>query len=190
MKRIFVGIEIPRHLRDRLALLRGNLPGARWVDPGDYHLTLRFLGDCDGQTLTSVIANLDRIDQAPFILQPGEPGTFGHEKTRAIWIGVMDNPALTVLREHVEQAARSAGRPPDGRKFTPHITLARLGRGRAARRGSNAVANALGAIGGPLIAPFTVDRFILYSSSRTGGGGPYAIEEEFPLDWQQREHSK
>jgi len=48
MPRLFTGVEIPREVADSLALLRGGLPGARWVDPENYHLTLRFIGDVDG----------------------------------------------------------------------------------------------------------------------------------------------
>ena len=45
MPRLFTGIEIPDELRRLLAQLRGGLQGARWADPDDYHLTLRFVGD-------------------------------------------------------------------------------------------------------------------------------------------------
>ena len=45
MLRLFVGIEFPPELKLRLSLLCTGVPGARWVDPGNFHLTLRFIGE-------------------------------------------------------------------------------------------------------------------------------------------------
>ena len=50
MPRIFTGLEIPDSVTQALTMLRGGLPGARWIDPENYHLTLRFIGDVDDQT--------------------------------------------------------------------------------------------------------------------------------------------
>ena len=47
MPRLFTGLEIPREVGQTLSLLRGGLPGARWIDPENYHITLRFIGDID-----------------------------------------------------------------------------------------------------------------------------------------------
>jgi len=176
LTRAFVGIEIPHAIGQRLTLLRGNLPGARWIDAEDYHLTLRYLGDCDSPTLDEICKALDTIDADAFEMQLSGIGTFGHEKTRSIWIGVANNPALTQLRAAVDSAVRQTGLDLDGRKFTPHITLARL-----SREKPQAVAEALSAMGNPVIAPITVNRFVLYTSGRSRGGGPYVKEEGFEL---------
>ena len=50
MPRLFTGIEIPEDVAFRLSLKRGGLPGARWIDPENYHITLRFIGDVDHAT--------------------------------------------------------------------------------------------------------------------------------------------
>ena len=47
MPRLFTGLEIPEEVAQSLSLLRGGLPGARWIDPENYHITLRFIGDID-----------------------------------------------------------------------------------------------------------------------------------------------
>ena len=47
MPRLFTGVELPPDIGQALASLRGGLPGARWIDPENYHLTLRFIGDVD-----------------------------------------------------------------------------------------------------------------------------------------------
>ena len=48
MPRLFAGLEIPAEIGQTLSNLRGGLPGARWIDPENYHVTLRFIGDIDG----------------------------------------------------------------------------------------------------------------------------------------------
>ena len=48
MPRLFTGLEIPAEIGQTLSNLRGGLPGARWIDPENYHVTLRFIGDIDG----------------------------------------------------------------------------------------------------------------------------------------------
>jgi len=50
MPRLFTGIEIPPDVGQALSLLRGGLPGARWITPDHYHVTLRFIGDVDDTT--------------------------------------------------------------------------------------------------------------------------------------------
>ncbi|MEZ5873870.1 MAG: 2'-5' RNA ligase family protein [Hyphomicrobiales bacterium] len=50
MPRLFSAIEIPRSIAARLTMFRAGLNGARWIDPENYHLTLRFIGDVDGVT--------------------------------------------------------------------------------------------------------------------------------------------
>ena len=60
MIRLFTGLEIPTDLADSLALLRGGLPGARWIDRENYHLTLRFIGDIDDALAREVIAGAPR----------------------------------------------------------------------------------------------------------------------------------
>ena len=81
------------------------------------------------------------------------------------------------MRRANERAAREAGLPPEGRNFKPHVTLARL---RGAR--PDAVALYLERQGGIVAEPFTVSRFVLYSSRNSVGGGPYVVEAAYPLE--------
>jgi 2'-5' RNA ligase len=66
MPRIFTGLEIPENVSQSLAMLRGGLPGARWIDPENYHVTLRFIGDVDDQTELEVASLLGRVRRRPF----------------------------------------------------------------------------------------------------------------------------
>lgn len=176
MPRLFSGIKIPESVGFRLSLLRTGLTGARWIDPANYHVTLRFIGDVDGRTAHDFAANLSDIEAAPFQLRLEGLGSFGGRKPRSIWASLAPSAALQSLQRAHEWAARRAGLPAEPRNFVPHITLARL-RGTKAE----AVAGYLEQQGGLFASSFPVDRFVLFSSRASIGGGPYVIEAEYPL---------
>ena len=66
MPRLFTGLEIPAEIGQTLSNLRGGLPGARWIDPENYHVTLRFIGDIDGMSANEIASMLFRVDRKPF----------------------------------------------------------------------------------------------------------------------------
>src|SRR5947207_15893632 len=66
MPRLFTGLEIPAEIGQTLSNLRGGLPGARWIDPENYHVTLRFIGDIDGISANEIASMLFRVDRKPF----------------------------------------------------------------------------------------------------------------------------
>jgi RNA 2',3'-cyclic 3'-phosphodiesterase len=177
MPRLFSAIEIPRSIAERLTVLRSGLSGARWIDPDNYHLTLRFIGDVDGATARDFTNALGEIALSPFELKLNGLGSFGGNKPRNIFVEIEPSPALDALQRANEHAARKAGLPPEGRNYKPHVTLARL---RGAR--PDAVATYLERQGGVRAEPFTVSRFVLYSSRNSTGGGPYVIEAAYALE--------
>lgn len=177
MPRLFTGIEIPPAIIARLSALRGGLPGARWVDPDNYHLTLRFLGDIDEARAGDIAELLVRIRRPPFDLVLDGLCAFGGARPRAVFVNIPPTPPLMALQAEQERLIQRAGLPPDERKFTPHVTIARL---RDVK--SRAVAEYLGARGDFLAASFTVTRFVLFSSQPSRGGGPYLVEQAYPLD--------
>jgi 2'-5' RNA ligase len=177
MPRLFSAIEIPSRVADWLTLLRSGLPGARWIEPENYHVTLRFIGDVDGATARDFTQALGEIVAAPFELKLSGLGSFGGGKPRAIFAGIARSEELEALQRANERAARDAGLPPEGRNFKPHVTLARL---RGARAG--AVAAYLERQGDVGPESFMVTRFVLYSSRNSVGGGPYVIEAAYPLE--------
>ena len=69
MPRLFSAVEIPRSIAERLIMLRSGLSGARWIDPENYHLTLRFIGDVDGTTARDFTVALSGIEMPPFELR-------------------------------------------------------------------------------------------------------------------------
>lgn len=179
MPRLFTALEIPREAALSLSLLRGGLPGARWMSVENYHITLRFIGDIDGPTADELIGAFDRIDRPAFSLTLSGMGSFGSKKPHSIWAGVAPSPELKALQAEIERICQRHGLPPDARRFSPHVTLARL---RNARVGD--VVKYLGGRGDFRSLPFEVGRFVVMSSRDSVGGGPYLVEEAYPLGWR------
>ena len=174
MPRLFTAIEIPDEIRDELHRLRLPLPGARWISPENYHITLRFAGDIDNAKAREFIANLAIIDVDGFELRITGLGVFGGDDPHSIWAGIEPNAKLDDLARAHEKAARNAGLAPETRTFRPHVTLARLKHSNA-----EAVAGFLSRYSGYRSEPFFVTRTLLMSSRPSVGGGPYGIEDRF-----------
>ena len=177
MPRLFTALEVPRDAALSLSLLRGGIPGARWIDVENYHLTLRFIGDVDGHLADEIAHGLDRVHRPSFDLLLSGVGAFGSRKPHAIYAAARPSPELTALQAEIDRICTRAGAPSDQRKFVPHVTLARL---RNADDGE--VARYLSGRGNFSALPFRVSRFVLMSSRDSVGGGPYIIEEAWPLN--------
>jgi 2'-5' RNA ligase len=180
MPRIFTGLEIPADIGQTLSMLRGGLQGARWIDPDNYHLTLRFIGDVDAVIAREIASLLGRVNRKPFDVRLDGLSSFGGKRPRALVATVAPSPSLLELQAEHERLIRRAGLEPEGRKYTPHVTLARL-RDASSRQ----VADYLAGCGYFPPVSFRVERFVLYSSRASTGGGPYVIEEDFPFDNRQ-----
>jgi 2'-5' RNA ligase len=160
-----------------LSLKRGGLSGARWMDPENYHITLCFIGDVDNRTANDVTDELDRLSNSDgFRLRLSHLGCFGGDKPRALYAGVDASPALQRLQAAHERVLRRVGIAPEARRFIPHVSLARL-------KGTSSVELAEFMHQAGHFAPleFTVGRFVLFSSKASVGGGPYLVEQSYPL---------
>jgi 2'-5' RNA ligase len=177
MPRLFTALEIPQSAALSLSLLRGGLPGARWIDRENFHITLRFIGDVDHRTADDLVNGLDRVHRTQFDLSLVGTGLFGSKKPHSIWAGVQPSPALNALQADIERVCQRIGLPPEPRKFTPHVTLARLKNARV-----EDVVHYMNGRGNFAAGPFTVTRFVVMSSRDSVGGGPYVVEEAYPLD--------
>jgi 2'-5' RNA ligase len=176
MPRLFTGLEIPSDVAQSLSMLRGGLPGARWIDPENYHVTLRFIGDVDDTVAHEVASVLGRVRRGAFELRIEDLTSFGGRKPRTIVATLGPAQALMELQAEHERLIQRVGLAPESRKFTPHVSLARL-RETSSRR----VADYL-ALRAPFRSrPFNVSRFVLFSSRASVGGGPYVIEAAYPL---------
>src|SRR3954452_7739162 len=138
--RTFVAVPIPDERKAKLAQLQeqlgGAMPGVKWVEPENLHVTLAFLGDVDDSDLDKVCravgeaaAGFERLDLALQGL-----GAFPKpDRPRNVWVGVVGPGVepLGRLQKAIAAAVRRAGYPPDEKgKYHPHITLGRVKPGR------------------------------------------------------------
>ena len=175
MLRLFVGINFPPELKLRLSLLCSGLPGAKWVDPGNFHLTLRFIGEIGEDVAADVDDALARLRARRFTLQIAGTGVFG-DKPRSLWAGIERSPELVGLRDKIEQALIRVGLPPEPRKFAPHITLARLRDPPLDKLHDFLTAHARFQTD-----PLAVEGFSLIASFQTKAGSVYEDQADYPL---------
>lgn len=176
MIRLFTGIELPGDVRDELIKLSQPLPGARWNEYENLHITMRFAGDIDNRVAADFADALSLINEDVFEIRLIGVGAFGGNDPRTVWAGVEPSSQLDSLARAHERAARSVGLPAEKRAFKAHVTLARLN-----HSNPDAVARVLQRHGAFRSRPFLVERFVLMSSRPRVGGGPYVIEDDFPL---------
>lgn len=174
--RLFIAIRPPSAVRDRLIDTMEGLPGARWQGDGQLHVTLRFVGEVDAPVAEDLAAELARVTLAPFPLALAGVGHFERKgRPHTLWAGLGPSGPLTILQDRIERACRRAGIPPESRRFTPHITLARLNSA-SAPPGGFIRANA-----GLAGEPWTVDAFDLMESELGRGGARYDIVRRYRL---------
>jgi 2'-5' RNA ligase len=176
MPRIFTALEIPAEVGQALSMLRGGLPGARWIDPENYHLTLRFIGDVDDVVAHEVAFLLDKVRRTEFQLRFDALSAFGGRRPRALVATLAPTQELMELQAEHERLMRRVGLDAEGRKYTPHVTLARL-----RDSSSQQVADYLSLRAFIGMLSFKVSRFVLLSSRASVGGGPYVVEAAYPL---------
>ena len=111
--RLFVAIDLPEPVTDALERICTGLPGARWTDPLQYHLTLRFVGEVDGLVAQDLDQGLAEIEFEPFTLNLDG---FGHFPPRGmpkvLWAGVTPKDPVDRLRRAVDRAVLAAGVEP------------------------------------------------------------------------------
>ena len=176
MPRLFSGLELPHDIKDQLSDLEVPLPGASWIEEDNLHITLRFAGDIDNRLAHEFAEELARIDVDVFDLALEGVHVLGGNDPKVLYAGIRPSPPLETLARAHERAARSAGLAPETRPFKPHITLARLRNVSIPDLTRFLQAHAL-----LRSRPFVIEEFVLFSSKPKTGGGPYAIEETFPL---------
>lgn len=181
--RLFVALDLPEAVKSRLAMISCGLPGARWVPPEQLHLTLRFIGEVDGALLPDIRDGLAESCCEPFSIQLQGVGFFPPRKApRVLWVGLKKNDSLIRLRNRIESRLKKIGLEPEGRKFAPHITLARLENTPPSRVGRFLEQHSLFSC--PL---FQVNEFRLYSSVLSAQGAKHFVEQAYPLACQKKE---
>lgn len=174
--RLFTALALPDAVARPMMLLQAGVPGARWQRREQLHLTLRYIGEVDGALANDIDEMLAGVEAPSFTLELKGVGSFGDKNPRDLWAGVAPSGALIHLNRKIESALQRLGLKPEERKFTPHVTLARL---KNAPRGAvmdYLTDHALYASG-----PFAVTAFALFSSKLTSDGSLYRVEREYGL---------
>ena len=179
MPRLFAALRPPPAIRETLFDLMDGVPGARWQDDEQLHLTLRFIGEVDRPVAEDIAAALASVHaDAPSVRLAGV-GRFAHRgRTEALWAALSPHDALAQLHRKVDQACIRAGLAPEGRAYLPHITLARLPRALGAEAAVDAwlVRHA-----GLASQCFTLGHLMLYESHLGRGGAQYEAVARWPI---------
>jgi 2'-5' RNA ligase len=130
MLRLFVGLALPPEQKLTLSTLCRGVPGVKWVDPGNCHVTIRFIGAVDEGLAADIDEALAGIRFKPFALAVAGTGSFGpDDRPRTLYAGLDRSEPLAKLHEKIENALMRAGLLPEGRRFTPHVTLGNVQNG-------------------------------------------------------------
>lgn len=177
MLRLFVALDFPDDIRRRLAGLGGGVPGARWTEEEKLHLTLRFIGEVPDDTAHDIDSALAGIEAPAFDLTLDGVGVFGSGRSaRVLWAGVERNEPLAHLQAKIESALVRAGIAPEERRFSPHVTLARLKDASQDRIGRFIAERGLFRAG-----PFPIGHFTLFRSHLGRTGPVYEVMGEYGL---------
>jgi 2'-5' RNA ligase len=174
--RLFVALSIPDAVAQAMFLIQAGIPGAHWQTREQLHLTLRFIGEVGGRGANDIDDALSAISSPRFSLALKGAGEFGGKNPHAVWVGVSDPAAVSHLNRKIETAMQRIGLKAEERKFTPHVTLARL---RAAPR--ERVIDWVADRGLYASPAFEVSSFALYSSTLTTDGSIYVPERVYNL---------
>jgi len=125
--RLFVALDLPWEVKEELSDLSCNLPGARWVPTDNFHLTLRFIGEANRLQAEEIDLALASLRGRSFEFSLSGLGWFEKNgRVNTLYVGVERNEDLARLQAKVETALNRCGLAPEKRRFTPHVTLARM----------------------------------------------------------------
>jgi 2'-5' RNA ligase len=187
--RLFIAADLSdatrRGFEDAASQVRSALPTGPtaprlvWVDARAAHVTLRFIGEVEDETLPAIEAALGRaISSPPFEVTWQSLGTFPDgRRPRVVWLGAGEGgDALVRLAATVDDRLCGVIEPREGRPFTPHVTIARV---KDAGRGVDWAR----VIAGVWLAPTVtrVDRVTLYQSRTGPKGSTYTVRLRIPL---------
>ncbi len=193
--RVFIGIDLDAEIRAKITRflegVQGFAPDARWVRPESLHVTLKFIGEQKPESVEAITERLRQVKSAAIEIRFTRHGFFPTAKApRVFWIGIQAGPHLAELAGNIDVATSALGIPREDRPFSPHLTLARAGRGSGAPRwrkgdGPNAtfavLEKRLTTMSELDFGTMAAREFYLYQSQLSPGGSKYTKLERFPL---------
>lgn len=173
--RLFIAIDLPESVKDYLREVQGSLPQKGLAFVRDFHVTLKFLGDCDENMLEKVKGELSRVSFSPFDSELTKFGTFGGKNPRVVWIGVLAPPTFIAIVREIDDRMSKLGFMREKGEFVSHLTLARV----KFVADSAALLNDLNKI---QIEPvkFFVSQFHLFESKLTSAGAIHSKLATYP----------
>ena len=175
--RTFVAVSIPDDVRSRALAAAWQLatvaPDVKWVEPQSLHWTLNFLGNVDQREIAEICATVAEaaLEHEPFDLVLRGAGAFpAPDRPRTLWLGVgQGQDAMIALQASIEKALEPLGFRGEARRYTPHLTIGRPGRGQPTRELADELASMVDYHGGTML----VDEVTIYSSELTREGPVY-----------------
>jgi 2'-5' RNA ligase len=171
LRRLFVAMPVESAPARRLDTLLDDLSQrdwpVRWARPGQWHLTLKFLGDVPEERCEAVgdAVRVAGEGTAPIPVSLGEAGAFPtRRRPRVLWMGLEAAAALELLQDRIERGMAGLGFAVDGKPWRPHVTLGRV------RQGLSLPGDAVGSIDTPDDAAGLMDRIVLYESQLLPSG--------------------
>jgi 2'-5' RNA ligase len=184
--RLFTGIDLPAEVVRNLERLLDRLrPAARvrWSPPANLHITTRFIGEWPAERLPELETALAALPgllpgDGAIPIQVRKLGFFPNPRApRVFWAGVDASPGLAALALETDRAVATLGLEPEGRPFSPHLTLARIKEPVDLQKLRETIA----ALPSLEFGDFAADRFHLYQSRLCPAGSVYTKLAEFPL---------
>ena len=133
--RSFIALELPgkikNHIESYISQLRKLTPDLKWVNKDSLHITLKFLGNQAPQKVENVLSTLLPLTDynRPFEIRIKHIGAFPNQnRPRVIWLGIEAVPRELFFQLHtwIEDQLEKNGFEKEQRKFSPHLTLARI----------------------------------------------------------------
>ena len=178
--RCFIAIDIDEATRSRIDELQEQLrrqgglekSDAKWVAPGNIHLTLKFLGEVRDAEIAEVCRIVADVagDHERFAVEAANVGSFGRPP-RVAWVGIDDAGNLAKLQKDLDERLADAGWPKDQKQFHGHLTLCRVKNTHAGK----VLGDVLSRQAPVSVGTIFVDSLCLYSSDLTPAGAVYAL---------------
>jgi 2'-5' RNA ligase len=193
--RTFIALDIDHAIRQRIQRfvegVSGFAPDARWLRPESLHVTLKFIGEKPIEAVEEIKRVLAKIQSDPVEIAFRGYGFFPTAKAaRVFWLGIESGPALAALATSIDDATFTLGIPKENHVFSPHLTLARGGKGSGAQsrhkgdalnQNFRLLQEKLAVFPIPDFGTMSFHEFFLYESHLSPGGSRYSKIATFAL---------
>ncbi|WP_336287648.1 RNA 2',3'-cyclic phosphodiesterase [Bartonella sp. CB60] len=181
MLRLFSALQIPQEITKELISLQHGLPQVQWMNPQNFHITLYFFGEVERSLADEIICALNTIKLPPFQLRTHHSKVFDSETIPdSLVVRIEPCETLNLLHEQIQCIQERLKLPRDQRKFTPHITIARL-----LDVKPEDLASYVSSRRGFSLPLFDIDHFVLFSSPSLDDNVPYIVQGSWKLQAQK-----